>query len=229
MKITPLAGLAALLLAATALTGCGTDTNDLETGREAFSELLGTFTPKRAGAAPAAIDVETMAREGLTVNAGPLLIATLEQNSSTSLFAMRGENGTMRTWMSPSGQALITRAGVLAGTRGFGHDMMSADVDALAAKLRARSAGAVSIELRFLDGLGLERPLPLDCTLTPGATASYSFAGIDYSGVKMDAHCSGHGFVFDNAYIVGADGRILSSRQWISQELGYLTLQTLRD
>ncbi|WP_223633879.1 YjbF family lipoprotein [Rhodobacter sp. TJ_12] len=229
MKRRPRAALVAAALAL-ALVGCGNDTTQLETGRQAMSELFGKLRAKRAAAkAGPALDAEAIARSGMASNPGPVLIATLETNKSTSIFAQRGQNGTMRTWLSPSGQAVITRNGLLVGTRGFGHDLMSADTSALSAKLRARSPGQAAIELRYLDGLGIERPLPLTCTVILGEAVSYSFADIDFSGLQMAARCEGHGFAFDASYIVSDGGEILSSRQWIGQHLGYLTIQTLRN
>lgn len=230
MRTGVTAALAGLALAFT-LGGCGSDTTRLETGRQAMGEAKrmvgGLFgKPKATGPAP---DVQQMAREGMAANAGPLLLASLEKTKSTSIFALRGESGAMRTWMSPAEQALITRSGLLVGTRGFGFDIMSADTAALAALVQGRRAGQADLVLRYLDGLGKERPLPLRCTTGTGAATSYEFAGLAFSGTPVAAQCSGYGQSFDASYIVSGAGQIVSSRQWIGPQLGYVTIQSLRN
>lgn len=220
----------ATLVLATVLAGCGTDQTRLETGREATAELKnalrGIFHRGAQGTAP---DPQVIARESLAANPGPLMLASLEMTKSTSVFALRGENNGMRTWLAPSGQGVITRGGVLAGTRGFGNDMMSSDVGSLIAAVQARRAGQVRIELRYLDGLGKERPLPLDCKTGTAAETGYDFAGLHFSGTPVAVHCDGYGFSFDNSYIVSGSGSVVASRQWIGPRLGYMTIQMLRN
>lgn len=228
------AALSALVLGGV-LAGCGSDAAQLDTGRQAFAEvrrMLGAVVkPLGKGVKTAAPgpDAEAIAREGMALNAGPVLIATLDANGSTSLFAQRGENGTMRTWLAASGQGLITREGILVGTRGFGNDLMSADVGTLAALVRGRSAGNAQVVLRHLDGLGIERATPFACTVGTGAEASYTFAGLELSGLQVAAHCTAESASFDASFIVSSTGRVLASRQWIGPQLGYVTIQGLRD
>jgi len=227
MSHRPSAVLAILALAGL-LAGCGSDTTRLETGRQASGELRNVvkgLLGKKQAAAPAS--PEMIAQAGLSANAGPSILATLEASKSTAFFALRGENGAMRTWLAPSEQGLITRNGLLVGTRGFGNDMMSADVSALSGLVHGARAGQAQIELRYLDGLGKERPLPLSCTTEPGGPKSETFAGIRYSGTALRAHCEGHGFAFDADYIVAGSGQIVASRQWIGPQLGYVGIRVL--
>ena len=221
--------LVALLLAA-GLGACGTDQTRLETGREATAEvkamLRGLFHRGAKGAAP---DPQVIAREALAANPGPLMLVSLEATKSTSVFALRGENGGMRTWLSSAGQGVITRGGILAGTRGFGNDLMSSDVGPLINAVQGRRTAQLKIELRYLDGLGKERPLPLDCRTGTAAATGYDFAGMRFEGTPVAVHCEGYGFKFDNSYIVSGAGTVLSSRQWIGPRLGYLTIQSLRN
>lgn len=223
------AALAALVLAA-GLGACGTDQTRLETGREATAELRNILRGMvQRGPKAAAPDPQVIAREALAANPGPLMLVSLETTKSTSVFALRGENGGMRTWLSPSGQGVITRGGVLAGTRGFGNDLMSSDVGALIGAVQGRRATQVKIELRYLDGLGKERPLPLECKTGTAAATGYDFAGMRFEGTPVAVHCEGYGFSFDNSYIVSGAGAVLASRQWIGPRLGYLTIQSLRN
>ncbi len=225
-------GAAGLLLAA--LAGCGSDQSEKEGTQLATDTAKGIvgLLPipflKRTGPAAPPPDVEAMALSALETNRGPLIFTAFEEQGLSTILGMIGENGAMRTYATPSSQALILRAGVLAGTRGFGHDMISGDVDQVAVLIRSRTAGTAPKVLRYLDGLGLERPLPLECSVRTGADSTYPFAGQSWTGTQVVEHCTGSGAVIDNSYIVGADGNILASRQWISPELGYVTIQTVR-
>jgi hypothetical protein len=220
----------AALVMALGLAGCGSDKTRLETGKQARAEVgrmvHGVFG--RRHAATAAPDPQQVAREGMAANAGPLMLATLDLTKSTSIFALRGENGSMRTWTAPSEQALLTRNGMLVGSRGFGSDMMSADTAALSALIHSRSAGQAAIELRYLDGLGTERPLPLRCTTHPGAATSEAFAGLTFEGTTVGVTCAGQGFAIESRFTVAGSGEIVASRQWIGPQLGYITLHALR-
>lgn len=212
-----------------ALAGCGSDTQQTETGRQASAELKHMFSAlfgKKGTAAP--VDPETIAREGLAVNKGPMILASLESHGFTQILGMTGENGTMRTYFTPDNQAVILRGGMLAGTRGFGFDITSAETEALGALVRGRRAGSATLVLRTLDGLGIERPLPLQCSTRAGASTSYPFAGITWSGTQMVAHCEGQGYSIDDTFIVASSGTIVASRQWVGPQVGYLTVQVLR-
>lgn len=218
------------LLLAVALGGCGSESDQLagpnlvKEGAQSVASSV-TFWKKKPAAQP--VDAEAMAKGALELNKGPLVLASFE-TGYTDIFGMVGENGAMRTYNSPGSKAIILRDGVLAGTRGFGFDMMSADTGATARLIRARQAGQATKVLRYLDGLGLERPLPLDCTVATGASTTYPFAGQSWSGQQVVERCTGSGLTIANTFIVSAEGAVLSSRQWVTPEIGYITIQTVR-
>lgn len=227
------AGLAAAVLAL-AVSGCGSDNSRTENTDFARQTAQGVISllplPRKEASTPSAppLSAEALAVSALESNKGPLLFAVVESQKNNAILGMIGENGGMRTYATPGSQALILRNGVLAASRGLGHDMISADVAASSALIRGRQAGTARKVLRYLDGVGLERPLPLTCTITPRDETSYPFAGQTWSGQQIAEHCEGSGAKIDNSYVVDAGGTILSSRQWISPELGYVTIQTLR-
>ena len=124
-------------------------------------------------------------------------------------------HGAMRTYMTPSEEALILRGGMLVGTRGLGHDLSVAE-PGTEALIRAGASGSGTRVMRYYTGDGLERPLQFACATAPGPNP----------GVTVES-CEGHGVRFQNSYIAQG-GRIMVSRQWIGPELGYVTIQTLR-
>ncbi|WP_022706615.1 YjbF family lipoprotein [Paracoccus zeaxanthinifaciens] len=203
-----------LTMAATALAGlaaCGNDT--AATGPlGVLAQTAGQVVAERRAepAAPAKTPAQAAA-EALRVNQGPLIQAGFENLGRTQVMALTGQNGAMRTYMTPSEEALIIRDGLLVGTRGLGNDLSVAEVGTAAA-IRAGSGSGTRV-MRYFSGDGLERPLRFDCTVGAGPQP----------GVTVE-NCEGHGVTFQNSY--GAQGAV--SRQWIGPAAGYVTIQTLR-
>ena len=207
-------------LALTALSACGNGSADEQGGGVfgALSQSARQVAPSRGApdqpAAPPKSPAEA-ASEALRVNPAPLIQAGFESLDRTQVMAMTGQNGAMRTYMTPSEEALILRGGMLVGTRGLGHDLSVAE-PGTEALIRAGASGSGTRVMRYYTGDGLERPLQFACATAPGPNP----------GVTVES-CEGHGVRFQNSYIAQG-GRIMVSRQWIGPELGYVTIQTLR-
>lgn len=211
LKIT----LAAALLAG--LAGCGNDSED--TGPFGIlAQTAGQVVAQRSAAeqpAAPARSPEDAAAEALRVNPGPLIQAGFENLGRTTVMAMTGQNGAMRTYMTPAEEALILRDGMLVGTRGLGNDLSVAE-PGTEGLIRAGAAGTGTRIMRYFAGDGVERPLQFTCTVGAGPAP----------GVTVE-NCEGHGARFQNSYMVQG-GQIAVSRQWIGPVLGYVTIQTLR-
>lgn len=211
LKIT----LAASLLAG--LAACGNDTE----GAGPLGVLAQTagqvVAQRQAGDQPAApaTSPQDAAAEALRVNPGPLIQAGFEGLGRTQVMAMTGQNGVLRTYMTPAEEALILRGGMLVGTRGLGNDLSVAE-PGTEALIRAGAAGTGTRTMRYFAGDGVERPLQFTCTTGAGPNP----------GVTVE-NCEGHGASFQNSYMVQG-GQIAVSRQWIGPKLGYVTIQTLR-
>lgn len=186
---------------------------------------VGSVFSGKADKAAAPQDPNALAAAALQSIEGPVILVTFEANKASVVGAMRGQNGAMRTYQTPDQRAFILRDGLLAGTRGFGRDLMSADTAAAAALIHARKAGQAKRVFRYLDGGGEERPLPVTCTIQPAGTVNQG--GI--SATQVAEHCEGSGASIDMSYLVGAGGTILASRQWIGPAMGYVAIQQLRN
>ncbi len=117
----------ALLATALMLAACGSGGQD--EGNPVYEQLRKVAAPAiaRAGgkaeqpqqvAAP--LSADQMAARALAANPAPLILAGMESSGATRVMAMVGENGNMRTYMTPNEQALIIRSGMLTGTKGLG-------------------------------------------------------------------------------------------------------------
>lgn len=207
------------MLGATALAmlaGCG----DVDTEGSAYGMLAAavkqTVSQQKRDETTAKVDPSQMAATALRVNKGPLILAGLERMNTTQVLAMTGENAGQRTYMTENQQALILRDGMLAGTRGLGHDLSVAEMAQSSALIRANRSGKAQRIMRYWTGDGLERPLRLDCTIAPAAKP----------GVMQET-CVNGPLKVENSYIT-QDGRVTVSRQWIGPDLGYVTIQELR-
>ncbi|MBC7144096.1 MAG: YjbF family lipoprotein [Thioclava marina] len=214
------------------LAGCSNhDSAGVQEGRSVGGTMVksafGKILPgKKADAAPAApSDPASLAAAALQSIQGPVILVTFEAGNASTVGAMRGENGAMRTYQTPDARAFILRDGLLAGTRGLGRDLMSADTSAAGALIHARKAGTAKRTFRYLDGDGAERPLPVTCTIQPAGM-------VDQGGIsarQVAERCEGSGVTLDLSYLVDGNGTILASRQWIGPALGYVAIQQLRN
>lgn len=211
LSLTLVAGLAA----------CGND----NTGNDANPLLIAAKTAggvvaktrgaREAQTAEPARTPEQMAAEAMRVNPGPLILVGFESLGRTQVMAMTGQNGAMRTYMTPAEEALILRGGMLVGTRGLGNDLSSVDAQTETLVRNGQSGSGKRI-MRYFSGDGLERPLDFDCAIAPGP-----------KGGVMTESCEGHGVRFQNSYMPQS-GQLPVSRQWMGPKLGYVTIQTLR-
>ncbi|MDO5529068.1 MAG: YjbF family lipoprotein [Paracoccus sp. (in: a-proteobacteria)] len=225
----------ALMLAlGLSVAACGNAPQEDASGFGILRQAAGQMLPARGGETPAAAPAQAdtpdaMAARALAANAGPLLLAVLESAESAQVMAMMGENAGMRTYMTANQQAFIMRGGMLTGTRGLGHDLSVAEVQNSAALIRARQSGRAERVMRYITGDGVERPLPLQCTIAVGEGQNYAFAGHNWRGTQVAETCQGPGgLAVQNSYLVTADGQIPLSRQWIGPQLGYVIVQTIR-
>lgn len=202
------------------LSACGNDKSSnngnplLIAAKTATGVVAQARGNKEAASAPARTP-EQMAAEAMRVNPGPLILVNFESLGRTQVMAMTGQNGAMRTYMTPSEEALILRGGMLTGTRGLGNDLSSVDAQTETLVRNGQSGSGQRI-MRYFSGDGLERPLDFNCTTSPGPKG----------GVIVES-CEGHGARFQNNYMPQG-GQIPVSRQWAGPKLGYVTIQTLR-
>ena len=211
LKIT----LAASLMAG--LAACGNDDRGIGALGTLAQTAAQVVAERRAPDQPAAPakSPEEAAAEALRINSGPLIQTGFENLNRTQIMAMTGQNGAMRTYMTPAEEAVILRNGMLVGTKGLGNDLSVAE-PGTEALIRAGASGSGTRIMRYLSGDGLERPLQFTCTVGAGLNP----------GVTVE-NCEGHGTSFQNSYMVQG-GQIAVSRQWIGPALGYVTIQTLR-
>ncbi len=218
-----------------ALVACGNDTSSTAPSKAFFGAIKGAVATIKAGrgeggspqSAPQA-DLNALVTKALAATDGQVMILGIEASNVTLAIAPVTINGPVVTWKTPDRRGFSFNRGVLVGTRGFGDDLMSASAGPSISLITSRRGGRVARVNHYLSGEGHSAALSLDCTVTPGASVRLTMGEINTTTTMVSEMCQRDGLKVENRYWVDARGKILKSRQWISQGMGYIVTQQLR-
>lgn len=151
-----------------------------------------------------------------------LLLVEIPSEGAEAGMVFVVQNRDTDTWTTPDGVSLSLRRGLLVRSAGLGVDLMSAeegDVRAGARNVRAHW---------YLDGDEVVRPVRFDCTLASRGGQSVDVAGIRYPARLVTERClAADGERFENRYWIEPSGRIRQSRQYVSDQLGYVLISDI--
>ncbi|MBS0123641.1 YjbF family lipoprotein [Thetidibacter halocola] len=219
--LRPVAALALALV----LAACGSEQQTVNplNALKAIPQVLSGQRP-----APPQVSAEQVAAALRGTN-GPLLLVQQEQSGAQVLFTQIERNGPYATYGNAARQAVVLRKGLITSSRGLGGDLMSTQSDWLLARVSARQpARRVPYILRFLTPEDETRVITVLCDLTLGQSIEVKGGTLNTRGTAVNASCAGSGVSFSDTYVVGANGTILSSRQWLGPTLGHVATQALR-
>lgn len=212
------------LLALTMLAACGQDQSvnpittalkvvDLVTGpKQAPLDIRASFTP-----------------EMLAGINQPLLAAEMPKRKANATLVVVGDNAGHRTWVAPDGIMLITKDGILTGTRGLGRDLMVSNTNAVLPALRA-GTGIVAREMSRIDDEGHVTPTRYSCAVTRGGPQQVDLISRTVATQLVTETCeSAAGDRFVNRYWLDAGGRIRQSDQWAGPLYGNILMYQLVD
>jgi hypothetical protein len=93
----------------------------------------------------------TITPEAIAASTEPLLFVELTETGQQAIMSAAGRNGNVLTWSTADGRSISLLSGIVVATRGFGFDLMSADVSGT---LAAVSGGPRTYErfATYLDG-----------------------------------------------------------------------------
>lgn len=145
----------------------------------------------------------------------PMIFVTAPRAGLAATLIPVREEGDTRVWQSRDGAQIITREGLIIGTRGLGFDMMSGDapVGAGAAHMRRMTRLSGDLDTRLSE---------FSCRVTPTGRAAHPPNGKPITIWTEDCGA------FTNAYHRDRDGTLWWSRQWVSPELGALEIEVIR-
>jgi hypothetical protein len=197
------------------IAGCGS-TGDVDSRRALFLSGLAALDPRT----PDPLTIEEVRRfipTALERVKGGLVLVEQPDTNRAEFFGAAGRNGSVVTYGSDSQTTIALEGPVMVATRGFGGDIMSADVGELPALLAGRQPGRYTRSLQYLDGEDRLTEVRLDCDLRSSDAREADF--IEYCGAAE--------LEFRNVYRF-AEGRVTLSVQWHGPQNGYLTINHLR-
>lgn len=160
----------------------------------------------------------------------PVARVELPQFQQSAFAIESGRNRGTRTFTSFTGQSMTLRSGVLIATRGLSADLMSASTDGAERLIAARRSGSAARVYRFLDGNDDEVDFPATCTTaSEGASSVTLVTGARFSTTRMRETCQAGDTTFRNTYWVTGAGRIVKSEQWVSERIGMVRIEHVRD
>lgn len=215
-KITGRAPAALLLGLTLSLGACGPDRSELP------GLALGAARSLIAPANETVPDVRaSLTPEVLAAESGPVLIVEVPAAPSAAGMTVAGTNRDVVTFSDAGSTFVIVRGGVIVGTRGFGFDLMNAEVSGTLNALASGGGRAERLHT-YLDGLGKTLVRRFGCTLSPAAGESVRLLSGTVEAQVVAERCEGAlGGVFENRYWI-AGGIVVKSQQWVSPELGYI-------
>jgi len=222
---------AAGLMAALALPAC-TNTREEASVLSIGKSLIDSRRAKR-DAGPQ-IDDRIVQREierALQSTDGPLALMRIEGTGSVAVLRVIETNGPHTTWAAwgtSERRSVSTRGGVITSTRGLGTDLMSSSINGLLSMLSRREDGIESQILRHLDGENQIEETQAYCAFTPDGRQNYTAGALRLQATRIDVYCKYDSGTFSNYYLVSQSGRIVESRTWLGEGLGYFTLSHLR-
>ncbi|SOB97650.1 group 4 capsule polysaccharide lipoprotein GfcB/YjbF [Rhodobacter sp. JA431] len=159
----------------------------------------------------------------------PGVAAVTEQNTSAIAVLLRQARSDVSgvdTMIAADGSQLMLKSGVLVGTRGFGNDLMAAEVSESTILIQSLGSGVATRLMTFINGNDNTETRAFKCDIYPGGTDSVFVGDTPVSTRMVTEHCRGGLAEFFNYYWVVPQSReIVQSTQWASPLTGKLSLR----
>lgn len=196
------------------LAGCASED-------QVFARSVQKLTGTDPGATQSRARFETLVASG-----APTLIAAVESSGQVSFLARSALRGGVGTWVTPDNVGLLLQGGFLAGTRGLGSDLVSADISQVQALVLARRAGQAQRFHTYLDGENQTVFRSYQCTVIPQGMRDITLPGGGAGrGYLMVETCAGQNNSFENSFWLHPQrGEVIQSRQFVSDATGALQI-----
>lgn len=204
-----------------ALSACGSATDTASN-----TEVLRAFAASATGRMKAPETVAPITRATLAQVVTPVMLVKIDKTGQEALIAEIQTNGGVSTWSSIDDITISFRNSVIVATRGFGADLMAAAVPAI-----SRSSGGGTGHTRvhtLLNGEDNTVRTRYACTLQNAGSKIVNIVQIAYETTHIIESCAADGLRFQNEYWFSGDQKMRKSRQWISPEVGFLTIEDVR-
>ncbi|WP_376870448.1 YjbF family lipoprotein [Albirhodobacter sp. R86504] len=210
MKITLcLPKILVMLVALTGLSACSSNSDQVAAYRAIVPVFQGQ--PKTDPAFAAAYEK--------SASSGSLgMIASIESRPdliSSFFLQTRSDASGVETWIGPGGIQVMMNDGILVGTRGFGADVMAAEVGPSSTLIRSFGSGYVTRLMTVMDGGNHAVTRAFRCAIAPGEMQPVPRGDGAIMARTVTETCRSKGISFDNFYwVVPQSGEIIQSSQW---------------
>lgn len=204
------------------LGACGPMAKDTNAARF-FALAKAKLTPGEVVAAP---EAEPMTREQIDASGKPLMLVTAPDIGGIALVSPVATNGDVVTWLSPDGISITVKSGIVIATRGFGDDLSAANVDETLTALRNGGGTATRVAEYYTGQDRIARPT-LTCDIKATGAEKLTIVRKDYQTTRFEEHCVNAQLDYISVFWIDEAGKMVQSQQWLSNGVGYLTIQTL--
>ena len=211
-----LGGLLGTAVAAAVLSGCSSDPRTNAILRSALpgkarvpepnAQFVAAYQAKAQGVAAA-------------VESRPEMIVVLLRQ------AVSDASG-VETMIAADGSQLMFNRGVLVGSRGFGYDLMAAEVSQSVALVQSLSTGVSTRLMTLIDGDDHAVTRAFRCQISPGKMEPVVIGTTPVAARTVTEDCRGTLAQFYNFYwVVPGTGEIIQSSQWAGPLTGKISLR----
>lgn len=164
----------------------------------------------------------------------PLIIVALQEAGTRGGMLKTSVKNGITIWRSADGHSTAAfRDGVLGNTTGLSHDLYSAETKGTRAAISSGATTSYQRVYRHLNGEGVLEVLSFSCGIAPVGRETITVFDRAHATLRFDERCIAEspdaaGLVRDvkNTYWRDqSSGVIWKSRQWMSRQMGYMTVE----
>ncbi|MEM7438835.1 MAG: YjbF family lipoprotein [Pseudomonadota bacterium] len=206
------------------LAACGSDDRERPISNRLIDVLKSVRAQKQAKGQPqAALQIT---REQVDATEFSLLRLTVQKTGTVATAGLFEINQDTLSYQLATSQAIYLKGGFLTGTRGLGHDLMTAAVpSSVAAAVKADTYERVHRYLTADNKLSVQR---YRCTMSLGGPTKLTQLDRSYNVRIAKETCTGEGRAFNNSYAMAAGGWIWQSSQWLGPFAGQVKIEQLK-
>lgn len=152
--------------------------------------------------------------------AGPRLQVQIASRGANALLTRGAINDDVETWFTVDNISLSFRDGVLVASRGLGFDLMAADTRGTLAALAGMGEDVYRRQMRYLTGDHHSTYLTAGCSMASAGPETVDGRRLE----RLEESCQARQYEFTNLFWRDQNGSVVKSRQWLSPEIGYITV-----
>ena len=179
-----------------------------------------------AGCAAAPQDIRSIITpDAIAASTEPLLFFELIETGQQAIMSLTGRNGDVLTWSTADGKSISLQGGLLVATRGFGFDLMSADVSGTIAALNGGEREYQRFA-SYLDGQNASVVRSFSCVMMGPEDEAINSFGRTVAVKRWVEECSSLSGEVNSVFRL-ANGEVWRADQLVSEPVGGVLTERL--